>query len=147
MISFFWKRGFYLTGRLFFYTNFTLLTLYSTFWGLGITWLRLITTRLELPVLRSGESVFNSFKNLSQFNLHALTETMSFLFNFYLIVTFPVFLNMEYQKKINLLFHYLIRSSRGLKLFINKPLSRRTRARTYRSSKKLQKQDLKLSWF
>lgn len=58
-------------------------------------------------------------------------QTLTFTFNNFLVVTYPVLLSIRAQQKFNIFFFYMIRSSRGISLKLGKPIRRKTRGRTY----------------
>lgn len=56
-----------------------------------------------------------------------------YLLNYYLLLTYPVLLNIQYQYYFNILIFYLIRTFKGLSFYINKPVYRRSRGRTFKT--------------
>jgi hypothetical protein len=77
----------------------------------------------------SAQQLYTPLAGLSSSGYQALT----FTFNSFLVITYPVLLNIRFQQKFNIFFFYMIRSTRGISLKLGKPLRRKTRARTYLS--------------
>lgn len=122
MTSYFWKRGFYFNNSLFFFNQFTsYLDLQKLLFGLSFFFSKILFLRIESSTLLG----FNLWKN-----------TDYYTFFYYTIITFPTFLDIYNQLKLNLLFFYLTKSNRGISYIINKPLYNKTRARTYLNKKK-----------
>ena len=139
MISFFWKRGFYFSGSLEFYSN-------KDFYFLkklhGISWqfIKLLLFRFEYTNSRINNLYKTKFTDLKWIDL--------FVFNFYLAKTFPILLSTLRQHKFNMFFFYLIRSFKGICFYISRPVYRRTRARTFKKNQK-KKPTIRVavSWF
>ncbi len=66
-------------------------------------------------------------------SLSSLELVYLYILNYYLLLTYPILLNIQYQYYFNLLIFYLIRTFKGFSLFINKPIRRRSRGRTFKN--------------
>lgn len=133
MISFFWQKGFYFNGQLFFYSGALLKQLKLNF-GLNLFFLKMYFLRLEDFENFNITSILNKTNLSLNIKFSQLTTIEQFLFNSFLINFFPVFLSIKKQLKFNILRFYLLRTNRGLSLFFNKPISRRSRNKTFLKS-------------
>ena len=132
MVSFFWQKGFYFNGRILFFKQLSFYKLGCLF-GLSKTFINFWLLRCEgLVHVRSNQFLLSTVSKTT--NLSKLTSQETFLFNVYLSQTFPVLLNVHSQLRFNMWFYFITKTYKGIALRINKPIKRRSRARTYINS-------------
>ena len=107
-----------------FNNNQTFLTLIKLF-GFSVFFLKLFFRRIEWNV-PSITTYYNK-------SLISISILYLYILNFYLLITYPVLLNIQYQYYFNILIFYLIKSFKGLSFYINKPIYRRSRGRTFKN--------------
>lgn len=126
MTGLFWKRGFYFNNSLFIFNKFTsYLTLQKLLYGLSFFFSKLFFFRIELQQ--------------SLYMLESWRDVDYYIFNYYITITFPVFLEVVNQLKLNLMFFYLTKTNKGVSYFLSKPLYNKTRSRTYSFGSKKKK--------
>lgn len=134
MISFFWRKGFYLNGRIHFYHDFTITYFLNSLFGFSLFFVNLLFIRLEHEwACQTNSNVRGRLALLRTMVLVEQPLEFLYLLNYYLIVTFPILLDQKFQSQLNLLPYYLNRTYRGIAMYINRPLRRRSRARTFAS--------------
>lgn len=132
MISFFWRKGFYFNSRLHFYHDLTFIHFIKNLFGFNMYFLHLFFSRIEHTYAANSLAKFrNNTPLLRELIISEQTIEFTYMLNYYLMVTFPVLLNLNFQFKLNLIPYYLTRTYKGLSLYINRPLKRRTRGRTF----------------
>ena len=120
-----------MNSRFFFLTDFNLYG-FAKLNGLSANFLYLWFLRCEgfnfsYRLNRSNLISYGSAKwELSQLNYDE-----SFLLNVYLLRTLPVLLNLTTQLRFNMWLFYITKTYRGIAYKLNKPLRRKTRARTF----------------
>nr|ACX30964.1 hypothetical protein [Moneuplotes minuta] len=133
MVSFFWQRGFYYNRRLSFFSEFTLYSIRSIR-GLSSYFWFLFAVRCEgLPT--QTFTLSENYRALSYStrgtSLLMLSNTERYLLNYTLVRLFPVLLDATHQLKLNIIFFFFVRTYRGFALRFSRPLTRRTRGRTF----------------
>jgi len=146
MQGFFWQRGFYFEGRLCFFNSLVLKDFFL-FYGLGPSFFKQFFLRLdasnELLNLNMSNITKPGYSDLSDSSLLRLNLSDVFFINeryiliLQLLKTFPVFLQIRAQHRLNIWFFFLTNTRRGISLKINKPLRRRTRARAFLNRSRL----------
>lgn len=144
MISFFWKRGYYFSQYFYNYKiNYTLYHFMQHHYAASTFFIKLLVLRCEF----STEHLFTQWQNnlldrkpiisysrsislITQFNL------FKFLLNFLIVSTYPVLVDFRLTEVFHLLIYYLLCTYKGISLYINRPLYRRTRGRTFSPGKK-----------
>lgn len=154
MISSFWKKGFYINNAYFFYKKKSITAL-KTIFGLNYHYLQLILLRVDTNLNIEKISLTNYDYRENKFYLKTNTlltnnririnfkkllinfsDKWHFLFFHYLLMTFPVFLNLKKQYDLNLNFFFINKTFKGISFKIGRFLFRRTRAKTYNHFKK-----------
>lgn len=133
MISFFWRKGFYFNSRIYFYTDHNFFYFITKLFGFNTFFVYLFLLRLEH--FSASKSMIRFWdRAISKKEIIFAEQSLEFLYmlNYYLIITFPVLLNMEFQFKLNILIYYLTRTYKGFSLYVNRPLKRRSWGRTFR---------------
>lgn len=146
MVSFFWKRGYYFNGSLFFYNSHTWFTFIGKLnYGLSIHFVKIILAQCEFLNIKSC----GILSQLKGFYIADQPLKVRYLLNSLIITTFPVFVNFKTVFVLKLVRFYVINTFKGFSLYINKPLKRRSRSRTYLSSKRRLKamQPLLKTWW
>lgn len=134
MISFFWRKGIYFNSRLYFYHDLTFLYFIKNLFGFSLYFLHLLFLRLEHNLASTDYSKFrNKIPLLKELIISEQSIEFTYMLNYYLKITFPVLLDIQFQFKLNLVPYYLTRTYKGISLYINRPLRRRTRGRTFAS--------------
>lgn len=122
MVSFFWKKGLYFNNSLYIYIYFKKFSLLKKqLFGLNFLFCKLITYRLE----NTYTNYFNNWTILHFFYIY-----------FYSSYFFPIFLVFKSQLKLNVYFTYLIKTTIGVSHYFNKPISQKTRSKTFLKKKK-----------
>lgn len=129
-MSFFWQKGFYLNGQIYFYSNKPLNFFILEIFGISYYLLNLFILRWEnfhLIRIRFNEKRPN---NLST-EFYRLKEGDHYILNHYLLLTLPVLVNLKSQYRFNINFWFLTKTFKGLSFKNNKPYRRRSRAKTF----------------
>jgi len=133
LVSFFWKRGFYFNGSLFFYKSHTWYTFLGKLnYGLASKFIKIILAGCELFNINS-DSTLTLLKDI---RISEQPLKVRYLLNSLIISTFPVFINFKTVFVLKLVRFYVINTYKGISLFFNKPLKKRSRSKTYISSKR-----------
>nr|ACX31001.1 ORF156 [Moneuplotes crassus] len=133
MVSFFWQKGFYYNRRVVFFSKYTFHSV-RFIRGLSSYFWFLFMVRCEgLPI--TTFKLNNKYRILTYSTRNtsflALSNTERYLLNYSLVRLFPVLLDFNHQLKLNIIFYFFVRTYRGFALRFSKPLTRRTRGRTF----------------
>jgi hypothetical protein len=135
MVNIFWLKGFYFERRVFFYSSLNLVQLYF-FKGISDRFFAEFFLRLPgFETLNSAmlrdEHRWRSFTNSALLTEAFERIDIRILLVKFLVVTFPIFLELYSQQRSNVWKYFLIKSRRGIFLKMSRPLGRRTRSRTF----------------
>lgn len=144
MVSFFWKKGYYLNQYFFPYKPlFSLYNFLHYHYALSVCFMKLMVLRCEFiptnPLIYNYCTVLNRkriFSSSKSVIIQTQPGVFKFILNFLIVTSYPVLVNIRLVEAFNLILYYLLRTYKGFSLMFNKPLYRRTRGRTYSPNKK-----------
>lgn len=136
MLGGFWQRGFFFEKRVFFFNSISVLTIYQLR-GVSTVFIHNLFLRFDDLLFLFKKSNMTCFTathtHINQLDspLMFSNPTFRLIFIRMILTTFPVFLNIMTQHRLNIWLFFLTKTRKGFYLKLGKPLGRKSRARTF----------------